>query len=181
MLSRRQFLLTGAAAVGAGTANAQMADAFKLQLVDVKSSFPAGEIHVTPWNHFLYFTQGGGKALRYGVAVGEEGRNFSGEAYVGRKAEWPSWTPTKNMIAREPEKYAQFAAGMPGGPENPLGARALYMYRNGRDTFYRIHGTPQPWTIGYSVSSGCIRLVNPHIEHLYRRVPIGAKVVVHSV
>jgi lipoprotein-anchoring transpeptidase ErfK/SrfK len=92
---------------------------------------------------------------------------------IQRKAEWPSWRPTDNMIEREPQVYAQFADGMPGGPENPLGARALYLYEGGRDSLLRIHGTPQPWSIGTSASSGCVRMVNAHIMDMYERVELG--------
>ena len=137
-----------------------------------------GTIVVDPRARFLYLVQGGGTARRYGVGVGKAGRAWSGSATIQRKAKWPYWTPTKNMIRREPEKYAHLAAGLPGGPNNPLGARALYLYRNGRDTYYRIHGTNQPWSIGQSVSSGCIRMLNDHVADLYERVPIGARVVV---
>lgn len=117
-------------------------------------------------------------ARRYGIGVGRAGLVFRGSADIGRKAEWPSWTPTKNMIKREPDKYAKFANGVPGGPNNPLGSRALYLYRDGKDTYYRIHGTTQPSSIGQSVSNGCIRMINAHVEDLYERVDVGAKVVV---
>lgn len=186
MTSRRTFLATAAAALAtpaiatAGQIPADMPPRFKAQIVPVKRMFAAGEIHVTPWNHYLYYTLGHGQAIRYGVAVGAEGRNFTGVAEVGRKAEWPRWTPTADMIRREPDKYARYADGMEGGPDNPLGSRALYLYQNGQDTLFRIHGTPQPWTIGQSVSSGCIRMVNAHVEHLYKKVPIGATVRVYA-
>ena len=128
---------------------------------------------------FLYLVLEGGRALRYGIGVGkDESLVFRGTASIGRKAEWPRWTPTKSMIAREPERYGPYAAGMPGGEINPLGARALYLYKNGRDTLFRIHGTTEPYTIGTNVSSGCIRLMNQDIIDLYARVPVGARVVV---
>jgi lipoprotein-anchoring transpeptidase ErfK/SrfK len=118
-------------------------------------------------------------AMRYGVGVGrEEGLNFRGTATIARKAAWPGWTPTANMIRKQPERYADLAGGLPGGLNNPLGARALYLYRNGRDTHFRLHGTVEPYTIGQSVSSGCIRLINQDIIDLYNRVPTGTKVVV---
>lgn len=142
------------------------------------SGYAPGTIIIDPRNHFLYLQQGGGQARRYGVGVGRAGLAFKGTAIIGRKAEWPRWTPTQNMIRREPEKYARYAGGVPGGPNNPLGARALYLYRNGRDTLYRIHGTNQPQSIGQSVSNGCIRMINDHVVDLYERVPLGAKVVV---
>lgn len=142
------------------------------------SGYAPGTIIIDPRNHFLYLQQGGGQARRYGVGVGRAGLAFKGTAVIGRKAEWPRWTPTQNMIRREPEKYARYAGGVPGGPNNPLGARALYLYRNGRDTLYRIHGTNQPQSIGQLVSNGCIRMINDHVVDLYERVPLGAKVVV---
>jgi lipoprotein-anchoring transpeptidase ErfK/SrfK len=128
---------------------------------------------------FLYLVLEGGRALRYGIGVGKtEALVFRGTASIGRKAEWPRWTPTKAMIAREPERYGPYAGGMPGGETNPLGPRALYLYKNGNDTLFRIHGTTEPYTIGTNVSSGCIRLMNQDIIDLYARVPTGAKVVV---
>ncbi len=142
------------------------------------SGYPPGTIVVDPRNHFLYLQLRGGKARRYGVGVGRAGLAFSGTATIGRKAKWPRWTPTKNMIRREPKKYARYAGGVPGGPQNPLGARALYLYRGKRDTMYRIHGTTEPSSIGRSVSSGCIRMINDHVIDLFERVPVGAKVVV---
>lgn len=126
----------------------------------------------------LFLVMEGGRAVRYGVGVGREGLAWGGRAVVGRKSEWPRWTPTRDMIAREPERNARWAGGMAAGLENPLGARALYLYRNGRDTLYRIHGTNEPWSIGQSVSSGCIRMINQDVIDLYRRVPEGTPVVV---
>ncbi|AXV14797.1 L,D-transpeptidase [Neorhizobium sp. SOG26] len=124
-----------------------------------------------------YFVLGNGRAIRYGVGVGRAGLALAGNAYVGRKAEWPSWTPTPNMQRRE-ERYRKLAGGMPGGPNNPLGARAMYLYRNGNDTMFRLHGTNQPESIGLAMSSGCIRFMNHDIIDLYNRVQVGAKVVV---
>jgi lipoprotein-anchoring transpeptidase ErfK/SrfK len=138
-----------------------------------------GTIVVDPNDRFLYLVQENGWALRYGVGVGKvEAFNFRGEAKIGRKAEWPRWTPTPDMIAREPDRYGPYSEGMPGGEGNPLGARALYLYKDAKDTHYRLHGTIEPWSIGTKVSSGCIRLLNQDIIDLYRRVPLGAKVVV---
>jgi lipoprotein-anchoring transpeptidase ErfK/SrfK len=138
-----------------------------------------GTIVVDPNERHLYLIQPGGRALRYGVGVGrEESFNFQGEAVIGRKAEWPRWIPTPDMIAREPDRYGPYRNGMPGGEENPLGPRALYLYKDGKDTYYRLHGTLEPWTIGTMVSSGCIRLINQDVIDLYRRVPVGTKVVV---
>jgi lipoprotein-anchoring transpeptidase ErfK/SrfK len=141
-----------------------------------------GTIVVDPNSRFLYLVQGNGTAMRYGVGVGrEEAFNFQGEAVIARKAEWPGWRPTPDMIAREPERYGPYKDGMPGGDDNPLGPRALYLYRDGKDTYYRLHGTLEPWTIGTMVSSGCVRLMNQDIIDLYRRVPTGTKVIVLPV
>ncbi len=141
-----------------------------------------GTIVVDLSRRYAYLVQEDGRAMRYGVGVGkEEAFNLNGVAHIQRKAEWPRWTPTANMIRREPERYAQYAGGLGPGPENPLGPRALYLYRNGRDTMYRLHGTTEPWTIGTMVSSGCVRFMNQDIIDLYRRVPVGTKVVIsHS-
>jgi lipoprotein-anchoring transpeptidase ErfK/SrfK len=126
---------------------------------------------------YLYAVEPGGWATRYGVGVGEQGLTLKGVAKIGNKAEWPSWTPTDNMMRRKPH-LVQYAGGVPGGPQNPLGARALYLYRGGRDTMFRLHGTNEPWTIGTAVSSGCIRLTNEDIIDLYDRTPVGTKVVI---
>jgi lipoprotein-anchoring transpeptidase ErfK/SrfK len=149
------------------------------QEVAYVSDHPAGTIVVDTPQRFLYLVQPGGTAMRYGVGVGrEEALQFRGNATIGRKEEWPSWTPTANMIRREPDRYGPYRDGLPGGINNPLGARALYLFRNGRDTLFRIHGTREPYTIGTNVSSGCIRLMNQDIIDLYSRVPTGTRVVV---
>lgn len=148
------------------------------QLVDYPTSQPPGTVVVDPHNRFLYLVQEGSKALRYGVGVGKEGLEFTGTANVGNKREWPRWTPTQDMIKRQPERYQQWAGGMEGGATNPLGARALYLFRDGKDTLYRIHGTTEPGSIGQAVSSGCIRLLNQDVIDLYNRVLPGSKVVV---
>jgi lipoprotein-anchoring transpeptidase ErfK/SrfK len=142
------------------------------------SGYRPGTIVVDPRNHYLYLVESRTRARRYGVGVGKAGLAFQGSAVIRRKAEWPRWTPTKSMIRREPAKYARYAEGVPGGPGNPLGARALYLYKGKRDTLFRIHGTTQPWSIGRSVSNGCIRMLNSHVKDLYNRVPLGARVVV---
>ena len=144
----------------------------------VTSERPGTLVVDTP-NRFLYLVMEGGRALRYGVGVGKtEALVFRGTATIGRKAEWPRWTPTSSMIKREPDRYGPYAGGLEGGPTNPLGPRALYLYKNGADTLFRLHGTTEPYTIGTNVSSGCIRLMNQDIIDLYSRVPVGAKVVV---
>ncbi len=137
-----------------------------------------GTIVVKVPERHLYLVQAGGTALRYGVGVGRsEGTNFHGSAIIGRKEKWPHWAPTENMMAAIP-LYRHYAGGMNGGPDNPLGPRALYLYRDGRDTHFRLHGTTEPESIGHAVSSGCIRLFNQDIIDLYDRVPIGAHVIV---
>jgi Uncharacterized protein conserved in bacteria len=184
-MDRRSFLLgAGALLVSTFPAAAQAARKFTLppefepQVVSVPFTFAPGTVVVDPPNRFLYLIEEPGVARRYGVGVGRSGAGFRGTAEIGRKAKWPHWRPTDNMIRRNPKKYARYAGGMKGGPGNPLGSRALYLYRNGRDTMYRIHGTTEPWTIGRAVSNGCIRMVNAHVEDLYERVPLGATVVV---
>jgi len=150
---------------------------FRRQRVPYAGGEEPGTIIVNRDERFLYHVEGDGWATRYGVGVGKEGRTLSGRATVGRKAEWPSWTPTANMMRREP-RFLQYAGGVSGGLHNPLGARALYLYRNGRDTMYRLHGTNEPWSIGQAVSSGCIRLLNEDIIHLYDQVPVGTSVLI---
>ena len=136
-----------------------------------------GTLIVNTGQRVLYRILGDGLAMRYAVAVGREGHDWAGIAEVGRKVEWPVWTPPRDMIARKPE-LARWAGGMPGGPDNPLGARALYLYANGRDTLFRIHGTNEPESIGKAASSGCIRMHNAHIIGLYGQTPAGTKVIV---
>lgn len=148
------------------------------QQVDYHGYEAPGTIVIDTTDRFLYLVQENGKAMRYGIGVGKAGLEFEGTATVARKAEWPRWTPTRNMIEREPERNAQWAGGMEPGLTNPLGPRALYLYQNGVDTLYRIHGTSEPWSIGKAVSSGCIRLFNQDIIDLYNRVPIDTVVVV---
>ncbi|GGL74060.1 L,D-transpeptidase [Wenxinia marina] len=186
-VTRRHFLASAAAAVFAAPAAAQTAEQRVVQIpyewlptdVELAAATQPGVIHVDLANTWLYWITGPQAARRYKIAVGAAGRNFRGQATIRRKAEWPSWTPTASMIRAEPHIYAQSAGGLPGGhPRNPLGARALYLYQGNRDTLYRIHGTPQPWTMGRSFSSGCIRMINEHMIDLYDRVPIGTRVVV---
>ncbi len=148
------------------------------QIVPYVTDEPPGTIVVDPWDLFLYFVLEDDRAIRYRVGVGELGRQFAGRANVAFKREWPGWTPTPRMLREEPDLYEPWASGMEGGLENPLGARALYLYRNGRDTLYRIHGTYAPWSVGRAVSAGCIRLYNHDAIDLYERVDPGARVVV---
>ena len=145
--------------------------------VDYDGGHKPGTVVVNTPERRLYYVTGNGKAMRYGIGVGRAGLALAGNATVGRKAEWPSWTPTQNMMNRD-ARNRRFAGGVPGGPNNPLGARALYLYRGSRDTMFRIHGTNQPNSIGQAMSSGCIRMMNHDVIDLYSRVPVGANVVV---
>ena len=149
------------------------------QRVDLQTRERPGTVIVDPYNRFLYLVEPGGKAMRYGVGVGRQGFLWSGRAYVAWKREWPTWTPTPAMIAREPQ-YAAYRDGLEPGIHNPLGARALYIYRDGKDTLYRLHGTNEPRSIGKATSSGCIRLFNQDIIDLYNRVSTNARIVVLS-
>lgn len=142
--------------------------------VAFSGSEAAGTIIVDTKTRHLYLVRAGGKALRFGIAVGRSGMEWSGSAVVGRKAKWPGWTPTANMRARNP----RLPRHQRGGPNNPLGARALYLYKGGIDTLYRIHGTNAPWSVGQMASSGCIRMLNQHVYVLYDEVAIGATVIV---
>ena len=157
--------------------------AFLRTSVAYAGSEKPGTIVIDPGSHFLYLVQGGGQAIRYGVGVGGEGFGWSGSATVHSKQEWPDWYPPAEMLQRKPElrehmTQLQSGIGMRGGPENPIGARGLYLWQGNKDTLYRIHGTNEPWTIGQNVSSGCIRLTNDDIIDLYNRTAVGAKVVV---
>lgn len=140
-----------------------------------------GTIVVDTYARVLYHVQEGGMATRYGIAVGREGLSFQGTGYVGRKQAWPSWTPTANMVRTRPDLYAEFAGGLPGGLDNPLGARALYLYRGGRDTMFRIHGTIDNASIGRATSAGCIRLFNQDAIHLFENAGIGDRIVVRTL
>jgi lipoprotein-anchoring transpeptidase ErfK/SrfK len=149
-------------------------------LIYYEGSEPVGSIVVDPYARRLYLPIGHGLAVRYGCAVGKQGTTFSGNGVISRKVEWPNWAPTLNMIHTEPEVYTDYAQGVLGGPQNPLGARALYLYRDGKDTYYRIHGTNNPSTIGRATSAGCIRLFDQDVINLYKRVPLGTDVHVRT-
>lgn len=155
----------------------KLPEAFRPTIVNYAGRQWPGTIIVDTQARQLYLVLPAGQAMRWGCAVGKDGFRWAGLADVGRKVMWPKWTPPKEMIARHPEK-AKWANGMPGGPDNPLGARALYLFQNGNDTLFRIHGTTEPLSIGKNASSGCIRMVNQDVVELYRRVPIGSRVVV---
>lgn len=183
MFSRRTFLASAsAAAIAPGFARAQAQEFDPTpQYVRIKKDFLPGQMLILPRSYYLYFVTEPRKAIRYGVGVGKAGLEFTGTAVIQVKKEWPTWRPTDEMIEREPRTYARFKDNdyvQPGGPDNPLGARALYLFQNGIDTYFRIHGTTQPQSIGQSVSNGCIRMLNAHVVDLYERVPIGTVVSV---
>ena len=177
------FGLVACATTSTNPVSRQADPAFARKVVTYPTPAPPGTIVIDPANHFLYLVQGGGQALRYGVGVGGEGFGWSGSATVHSKQEWPDWYPPKEMIQRRPDLRGQLSElqsglGVPGGPSNPLGARAMYLWQGNKDTLYRIHGTNEPWTIGTNVSSGCIRMINQDAIDLYDRTAVGAKVVV---
>ena len=147
---------------------------FHKQLVDYETQELPGTIVINTFERHLYLVMENGQAMRYGIGVGREGFAWNGAAHIKRKEVWPQWRPPEDMREREPE----LPEVMEGGPENPLGARALYLFEGDKDTLYRIHGTNFPKSIGTAMSSGCIRLLNQDIIDLYRRVPLGSKVVV---
>jgi lipoprotein-anchoring transpeptidase ErfK/SrfK len=152
---------------------------YRRQLVDYATIERPGTIVVDTAHRYLYLVGQLGKALRYGVGVGRDGFTWSGRGEIRLKREWPTWTPPSEMIERQPE-LEPYRKGMPPGLENPLGARALYVFQEGRDTLYRVHGTSDPATIGLSVSSGCVRLINQDAIDLYNRVPLESKIVVEQ-
>ncbi|MFV0282042.1 MAG: L,D-transpeptidase [Rhodoblastus sp.] len=143
-------------------------------LVSDPTGQAAGTITIDTGERALYLSMRGGRALRYDVGVGRQGFAWAGVARIGRKAEWPGWTPPPAMLKRRPD----LPRHMEGGIDNPLGARAIYLYSGKRDTLFRIHGSNEPWTIGQAVSSGCIRMLNADVKDLYSRVRVGTKVVV---
>ena len=147
------------------------------RIVNYPSKEAPGTIIVDPGNYYVYRIEGEGNATRYGANVGREGFLWSGDAYVGRKAEWPIWTPPREMIKRQPEA-AKYAGGMAPGLDNPLGARTLYLYQNGRYTLYTIYSTSDPETIGTNLTSGCTGLLTQDMMDLYSRTPVKTKVVV---
>jgi lipoprotein-anchoring transpeptidase ErfK/SrfK len=150
---------------------------FQRRVVKFRTAEKPGTIIIDSDRHFLYYILPDFQAIRYGIGVGRDGFGWAGIVEIGRKQEWPTWTPPAEMIDRDPE-LEQYRNGMRGGPENPLGARAMYLYVDGRDSIYRIHGTSQPWSIGLNISSGCIRMVNEDVMDLYSRAEVGAKVIV---
>jgi lipoprotein-anchoring transpeptidase ErfK/SrfK len=153
---------------------------FHRQQVSYPTNEAVGTIIVDTNQFYLHLVQENGMAMRYGVGLGRAGFEWSGRAKVAYKRQWPTWTPPAEMIAREPEleKWSAANGGMPPGPMNPLGARALYIFQNGKDTLYRIHGSPEYWSIGKAVSSGCVRLIQQDVIDLYGRVTPGAAIIV---
>jgi lipoprotein-anchoring transpeptidase ErfK/SrfK len=147
---------------------------YRRTIVDYSRKEAPGTIVIDEDNKYLYFVLPHDKAIRYGITVGEEAQAWSGIAKIGRMQEWPDWIPT----AGEQARLGPFPARVPGGPRNPMGARGMYLYSNGQDTLYRIHGTNQPEYIGQAISSGCIRMTNENVIDLYRRVHVGTIVVV---
>ncbi len=190
-MDRRMFFLSGLAALVATPAAAEWRVGNRLfnfnepnrrsykgkSIIPFRTTEGPGTIIISTRKRRLFYVMPDGMAISYGVGVGRFGFTWRGVAKVGRKAEWPTWHPPVEMIERDP-MAAQYADGMPGGPDNPLGARALYLFDGSRDTLYRIHGTREPWTIGRAVSSGCIRMLNEDVIDLYNRVKIGTKVIV---
>ncbi len=150
---------------------------FRRREVAFKTDEPPGTVVVDTQRFFLYFVLPAGRAIRYGIGVGRTGTRWSGVAIIARKAEWPKWTPTADMLERH-VNYAQWKDGMPGGPDNPLGARAMYLLNDGKDNQFRIHGTPVATTIGQATTSGCFRMFNIDVIDLYNRVSVGTRVVV---
>ena len=147
--------------------------------IDDPTGEKPGTVVVDTKSKFLYFVLQNKRAIRYGVATGAEAHGWTGKATVARKGEWPHWTPPADMVARWPHLKPTLAAGgLRGGPDNPLGARALYLYQGNHDTLYRIHGTNEPETIGHEASSGCIRMRNIDVIDLFNRVPVGTQVIV---
>lgn len=184
MFTRRTFLATTAAAAATlpevGFAETPAFDPTP-QFVRIKKDFQPGQMLVLPRSYYLYYVTEPRQAIRYGVGVGKAGLEFTGTAVIQVKKEWPTWRPTNEMIERSPSTYGKFKDNdyvQPGGPSNPLGARALYLFQNGVDTYFRIHGTTQPESIGQSWSNGCIRMLNEHVIDLYERVPVGTVVTV---
>jgi lipoprotein-anchoring transpeptidase ErfK/SrfK len=155
---------------------------FLRQIIPDPTGARPGTVVVDTAGHHLYLVREGGMALRYGVGLGRAGFEWAGNAVIQWKQHWPKWTPPDEMVARDPKlaPYSAANGGMPGGLDNPLGARALYLFQNGTDTLYRLHGSPEWWSIGKSVSSGCVRLINQDIIDLYDRVPNQTPVIVTS-
>jgi lipoprotein-anchoring transpeptidase ErfK/SrfK len=156
-----------------------IASRFRRQVVEFDGYEDPGTVVIDPKAHFLYHVLSDGQAMRYGVGVGRAGFAWSGEAEISMKRRWPRWVPPREMVDRD-KRAKKWVNGQPGGPDNPLGARALYLYSGGKDTLYRIHGTNEPQTIGKSVSSGCVRMLNEDVAELFDQIEIGTQVIVRS-
>ncbi|MCF6444826.1 L,D-transpeptidase [Nereida sp. MMG025] len=157
----------------------ELEEHFKPQMVEVPQSWQVGSIRVISDYFMLYHVRARGQAWRVGVSLGEDGMKFRGRATITRKALKPRWSPTPNMLRRRPDLYGPYRNGLPGGhPKNPMGSAALYMSVNGRPTYYRIHGTNIPWSIGLAYETGCIKLRNDHMEMLYPHVAVGTRMLV---
>ena len=197
MINRRQLLISGLAAGTVGLAAPAIAhkkgetytlpEEFMPREVTLETDLPPNEVHVDPNQFALFWTKPNNKAMRYSVGIGRGNLYHPGVFHVGAKQEWPKWIPTPAMIRRSPSSYKNFVEGavyengQPGGINNPLGARALYLYSaTGKDTYLRIHGTNDPRTIGIPVSNGCARLINPQVEELYALVPMNTRVVLYE-
>ena len=194
ILTRRNFLVGAAAAASVplirdahaarelapifASESQQVPYRFRRREVDYETTEPVGNIVVDTEKRFLYHVLGNGRAMRYGVGVGDDGKTWTGRATIRRKAEWPIWRPTKEHIAKYPKLEKWRKDGMPGGRDNPMGARALYLFQGDVDTLYRIHGTNKPKGIGRRVTSGCLRMLNVDIVYLYDQVEIGTEVLV---
>ena len=157
----------------------QIKKKFRRQMVDFDGTEQPGTLVVDPDHRFLYHVLAYGQAKRYGVGVGRAGFAWAGSAQIGMKRRWPRWVPPREMVDRD-ERAKKWVNGQPGGPENPLGARALYLYANGADTLYRIHGTNEPKSIGLAMSSGCVRLLNQDVADLFENVIVGTPVTVRA-
>jgi lipoprotein-anchoring transpeptidase ErfK/SrfK len=179
-MNRRKFLVGAVAMVpsaGCAVTKKKKISYRGAEVVEFETPEKRGTVIINTEERALYHIIGNETAIRYGVGVGREGFDWAGIAEVGRKVEWPVWTPPASMIARRPD-LEKWRDGMPGGPENPLGARAIYLFEGGRDTLFRIHGTNEPQSIGTAASSGCIRMLNEEVSELYESVHIGTKVIV---
>jgi lipoprotein-anchoring transpeptidase ErfK/SrfK len=150
---------------------------YQMREMDFETAEPAGTVVIDGTYRFLYLVLGGGKAIRYGVAVGKSTHAWTGEVVIKKMAEWPTWTPAPYHIATKPSLAKYLPGGMPGGPENPLGARAMYLFKGNVDTINRIHGSAKPGDIGKKATAGCIGMLNVHIVDLYQRVQVGTRVI----
>ena len=190
MITRRHFLFAAAVlTAGANAARAiephyispydesKVEYKFRKREVKFETKEPPGTVVIDTRKKFLFYVLPGGKAIRYGIGVGSQYTRWSGVATIYRTAKWPTWTPTPEMLARH-KHYEEWKDGMPGGPDNPLGSRALYLLNDGADKGYRIHGTPAPYTIGKATTSGCFRMLNADVIDLANRVKVGTRVVV---